>query len=107
MKAKKAVKRLKKAKLLLSSVLDQYAKEESAGAARDLLRAAASNLDRAQASIKSASPAVRPTKAGEVAGITEAPAKRSPVLSAETRRKLSLAAKKRWALAKRKGAGEE
>jgi len=102
MKEKKAVKKLNKAKALLSSVLDQYASGNSAGDTRYLLRAAVSNIDQAQTSIKStpASPAARPAKA-EVAA---APAKRAARISEEGRKRLSLAAKRRWAAAKRKGA---
>ena len=98
MKAKKAVKRLNKARPLLSSVI-----EKSVAGTRDLLRAAVSNIDQAQVSIKGTAtlPAARTPKAGEVGEVT---GKRGTKLSEEGRRRLSLAAKKRWAAAKRKGA---
>jgi hypothetical protein len=108
MKAKKAEKRLNKAKQLLSSVIDQYASEKSIVGTRDLLHAAVSNIDQAQASIKGTStkgtstvPAAQTPTAG---GVGEVTAKQSRKLSAEGRRRLSLSAKKRWAAAKRKGA---
>ena len=103
MKAKKAAKRLNKAKLLLSSVIAQYATEKSVAGTRDLLRTAVTNIDQAQAAMKGTStlPAARTPKAGEVGEVT---GKRSRKLSEEGRRRLSLAAKKRWAAAKRKGA---
>jgi len=103
MKAKKAEKRLNKAKLLLSSVIDQYATEKSVAGTRDLLRAAVSSIDQAQASMKGTPtlPAAQTPKAGEVG---EATPKQESKLSKEGRRRLSLSAKKRWAAAKRKGA---
>jgi len=103
MKAKKAAKRLNKAKLLLSSVIDQYTAETSAAGTRDLLRVAVSNIDQAQLSIHgtSALPTASTPKAGEVG---EVAGKRRANISAEGRRRLSLAATKRWAAAKRKGA---
>jgi len=113
MKVKKAIKRLNKAKLLLSSVADEYTSEKSAPGTRDLLRAAVTNIDRARASIDGTSspPAVRPpaprppaVRAPEAAEIQAAPAKPNRRISAEGRIRLSLAAKKRWAAAKRRGA---
>jgi hypothetical protein len=103
MKAKKAVRRLDKAKVLLTSVIDQYAANKAVTDTRDLLRAAVGNIDQAQASIKgnSTPPAVRAAKAREV-GPTAG--KHSTRISEEGRRRLSLAAKRRWAAAKRKGA---
>jgi hypothetical protein len=103
MKAKKAVKRLNKAKLLLSSVIDQYAAEKCVAGTSDLLRAAVSNIEQAQAAMKGPSILpVAPTPKGR--GVGEATGKRRRKLSAEGRRRLSLTAKKRWAAAKRKGA---
>jgi hypothetical protein len=103
MKAKKAEKRLNKAKLLLSSVIDQYATERSVAGTRDLLRAAVSNIDQAQASIKGTStvPAAETPKAGEVGEVTT---KQTRKLSEAGRKRLSLSAKRRWAEARRKGA---
>jgi len=103
MKAKKAAKRLNKAKLLLSSVIDQYTAETSVAHARDLLRVAVSNIDQAQASIQGTStlPGASTPRAGEDG---EAAGKRRAKISEEGRRRLSLAARKRWAAAKRKGA---
>ena len=103
MKAKKALRRLNKAKLLLALVIDEYKTEKPVANARDLLRAAVSNIDQAKAAMKGPStlPAAPTPKAREVA---EATAKPSRKLSEEGRRRLSLSAKKRWAAAKRKGA---
>jgi len=103
MKAKKAAKRLNKAKVLLSSVIDQYAAENSAAGTRDLLNAAVSNIAQAQAAMKGAAtpPAAQPAK---VRAVGEVAAKRERKISEEGRRRLSLAARKRWAAAKRKGA---
>jgi len=103
MKAKKAEKRLNKAKLLLSSVIDQYAAEKSVAGTRDLLRAAVSNINQAQASIKGTSTRTA-SQAPKALEVGEATVKQSRRLSEEGRRRLSLSAKKRWAAAKRKGA---
>jgi len=95
MKAKKALKRLARVETLLSDVVDQYAAIEPD--MREL-------LDSAKASV------VRARQTVDVKANTKA-AKKPPVkaekskagLTAEGRKKLSVAAKKRWAIAKRKG----
>jgi hypothetical protein len=96
MKAKKALKRLGKAEAILSNVIDQYDGQTSV---RDLLGTAKATVARAKAAVDS-------TAASGKAG-KKPPAKadksRRGGLTAEGRKKLSIAAKKRWALAKRKG----
>jgi hypothetical protein len=96
MKAKKAVKRLSRVETLLSNVIDQYATSEQD--VKELLDSAKASVVRAKETVNSqASAAVAkkpPAKAKE-------PKRRK--LTAEVRKKLSLAAKKRWAIAKRKG----
>ena len=95
MKAKKALKRLTRVETLLTNVIDQYA-----SSVRDLREL----LDNAKASV------VRAKKTVEVKASPRA-AKKPPVkaqtsksrLTAEGRKKLSLAAKKRWAIARRNG----
>ncbi len=95
MKAKKALKRLTRVETLLSSVIDQYA--ANASDVRELLDSAKASVGRAKETVdlKAAPKAAKkpPVKAGN--------SKRR--LSAEGRKKLSLAAKKRWAIAKRNG----
>jgi len=105
MKAKKALRRLNKAKLLLALVIDQYKAGEPVAGARDLLRAAVSNIDQAKAAMKGPStlPAA-PTPTPKAREVAEATGKQSRKLSEEGRRRLSLSAKKRWAAAKRTGA---
>jgi len=95
MKAKKAVKRLTRVEALLSNVIDGFATGE---------RAVKELLDNAKAAV---------IRARETVNVKASPAaeKKPPVkvssaksrLTAEGRKKLSLAAKKRWAIAKRKG----
>jgi hypothetical protein len=94
MKAKKAVKRLGKVESLLSNVIDQYV--PSVDSVRELLDSAKASIVRAMeaVSLQSSTPKKPPVKA-------EAPKRRG--LSAQGRKKLSIAAKKRWAIAKRKG----
>jgi hypothetical protein len=96
MKAKKALKRLGKAEAILSNVIEQYAGQTSV---RDLLGTAKASVERAKAVMDSASASGSTRK--------KPPAKadkpRRSGLTAEGRRKLSVAAKKRWAVAKRKG----
>lgn len=95
MKAKKAVKRLTRVETLLSNVIDGFAAGERA--VKELLDSAKTAVVRARKTLSlKASPVVE---------------KKPPVrarsgksrLTAEGRKKLSLAAKKRWAEAKRKG----
>jgi hypothetical protein len=96
MKAKKAVKRLVKAEAILADVIDQYAGQTSV---RELLGTAKATVARAKAAVNST--------AASAKGGKKPPAKadksRRGGLTAEGRRKLSVAAKKRWADAKRKG----
>ncbi len=89
MKVKKVIKKLRRAKDLLSTVVGQYTGNKNA--ISELIDAASLNIKRAEALVAS---------------------HRSPVLSRkravrrfteEGRKRLSLAAKKRWAKAKRKG----
>ena len=95
MKAKKALKRLTRVETLLSSVIDQYASNDSG--VRELLDSAKASVGRAKETVdlKAAPKAAKkpPVKAGNS----------KPRLSAEGRKRLSLAAKKRWAVAKRNG----
>jgi len=96
MKAKKALKRLRKAEALLSNVIDQFSGTkdglgELLGSAKDAVLRATKRVD-AQESNKS----------------TKKPPSRAKTaqrghLSAEGRKKISLAAKRRSAAAKRKG----
>jgi hypothetical protein len=104
MKAKKAIKRLKKAQSFVSKVIEQYAGAEPP--IRDLLEAAEASLGRAQALIQGNDTA-RPTpKVGDGLGKEKSarsePARRG--VSDAARKRLSVAAKKRWAAAKRRGA---
>lgn len=91
MKARKAIKRLNKVESILSNVIDQFS--ESSNGLREL-------LDSAKTSIVRAKKTVGRQESTKVAKKPPAGANR---LSAEGRRNISLAAKKRWALAKRKG----
>ena len=94
MKAKKALKRLAKAEALLAGVLDQY--PASKDGLRNLLDSAKASLAQARAAID--------------LELTPAPAKKAPDRAQEAkpnrlteagRRRISLAAKKRWAEARR------
>ena len=102
MKAKKAIKRLRKAHLLLSSVVQQYT--ESRSPIRDLSDAA-NSIDRAKAFMEanetSSSTAKATTSRRKGGGSTKRRITRR--LTEQGRQKLSLAAKERWAAAKRKG----
>jgi hypothetical protein len=101
MKAKKAIKRLRKAHLLLSSVVKQYT--ESRFPMRDLSDAADS-IDRAKAFMEangtSSSTAKAANRSQKGQGTKRRTIRRP---TEEGRQKLSLAAKERWAAAKRKG----
>jgi len=101
MKAKKAIKRLRKTQLLLSSVVKQYT--ESKLPMRDLSDAV-EGIDRAKAFIEanggSSSTAKATSRQNGRASTKRRNARR---LTADGRQKLSLAAKERWAAAKRKG----
>jgi hypothetical protein len=98
MKAKKALKRLDKAEAILSNVIDQYAGNEAG--VRDLLGSAKASVARAKAAVDAG--AAASAKAGKKPPVKAQKAKQGG-LTAEGRRKLSIAAKKRWAVAKRKG----
>jgi hypothetical protein len=94
MKAKKALKRLRRVEQLLSTVIDQFAGNEHR--VRVLLDSAKTSVIRAKAGINSQSAsgsAKKPRMKAE-------PTKRSR-LTAEGRKRISLAVKKRWAVAKR------
>ncbi len=91
MKAKKAIKRLNKVESILANVINQFS--ESSNGLRELLDSAKTSIVQAKKTVgRQESP--RATKKPQTA------AKR---LSTEGRRNISLAAKRRWALAKRKG----
>jgi hypothetical protein len=94
MKAKKAVKRLTRVEALLSNVIDGFAAGERA--VKELLGNAKAAVVRARktVNVKTAAPAAEkkpPVKARSA----------KSRISPEGRKKLSLAAKKRWAVAKR------
>jgi len=98
MKAKRAIKRLNKAQALMSSVIDQYAAGKSDAAVRGPLEAAGKSIDQAKASLRRTG-----TLSDRTLERTRATRKQTRSLSAEGRKRLSLAARKRWAAAKRKG----
>ena len=95
MKAKKALKRLTRVETLLSDVVDQYGAIKAD--VRELLDSAKASVARARETVdlKASGKAAKkpPLKAG----------KSKAGLTAEGRKKLSAAAKKQWAIAKRKG----
>jgi hypothetical protein len=95
MKARKALKRLTKVESLLSGIIDGVA-DQSNGLG-DLLASAKESVLRAQKELTdgSAADGRKPP--------AKATAQSSNRLTAEGRKKISLAAKKRWATAKRKG----
>jgi hypothetical protein len=95
MKAKKAVKRLTRVETLLSNVIDGFTAGE---------RAVKELLDNAKAAVIRARETVTVKAAPVVTKKPPVSARRAKSrISAEGRKKLSLAAKKRWAVAKRKG----
>ena len=102
MKAKKAIKRLRKAHLLLSSVVKQYT--ESRFPMRDLSDAV-EGIDRAKAFMEANGTSSSTAKAANRNQKGRGSTKRRTIrgLTEEGRQKLSLAAKERWAAAKRKG----
>jgi hypothetical protein len=104
MKAKKAIKKLKKAQLSLSDVVGQWS--DLGTEARDLLNAAGQSVNRALGLIDGAPSAAAATTPGGARRGRGGPAKRhrKTAFSDERKRKLSLAAKRRWAAAKRRGA---
>jgi hypothetical protein len=95
MKAKKALKRLNKVEVLLSNVIDQC--PPSARGLRDLLDSAKASVVRAKGAVNAR--VVRAAKKPPASAEESAQGR----LSAEGRKRISLAAKKRWAEAKRKG----
>jgi hypothetical protein len=96
MKAKKAVKRLDRVESLLSGIIDKYA---AAGDHRlqELLMVAKRSVVHAKDTLHkhASSTATRPASSAH----SVSPGR----LTAEGRKRLSLAAKRRWAAAKRKG----
>ena len=93
MKAKKAIKRLKKVEAILSNVIDQF--PASARGLRGLLDSAKTSVVRAKGVVHA--------RLASKKGPVRAPESARGGLSAEGRKRISLAAKKRWATAKRKG----
>src|SRR5215831_648200 len=105
MKAKKAIKRLRKAQLLLSSVIKQYTDHRFPK--RDLLDSAVT-IGRAITFVEAndiSSSKAKPAKATNhrQKGRGAINPRTTRRLTQEGRRKLSLAAKERWAAARRKG----
>jgi hypothetical protein len=96
MKAKKAVKRLARVEALLSSVIDQYGGNEQG--LKELLDSAKESVVRAKETVN---PQASSTATKKPPAKAEKPKRRG--LTAEGRKRLSLAAKKRWAIAKRRG----
>jgi hypothetical protein len=97
MKAKKAIKRLSKVESILSNVIDQFSSTTKNGL-RELLDSAKTSIVRAKKTVG----LQESSKAAKKPPATADKSQRSR-LSAEGRKNISLAAKKRWALAKRKG----
>jgi len=95
MKAKKAIKRLSKVESILSNVIDQFT--DSKDGLRELLDSAKTSIVRAKKSV-----GLQESKTAKKPPATADKSQRAR-LSAEGRRNISIAAKKRWALAKRKG----
>jgi hypothetical protein len=93
MKAKKALKRLNKVETILSNVIDQF--PASARGLRELLDSARASVLRAKGTVNA--------RVARAAKKPPARAQESTRLSAEGRKRISLAAKKRWVQAKRKG----
>ena len=101
MKAKKAIKRLRKAHFSLSSVIKQYT--ESRFPMRDLSDAV-DGIDRAKAFIEAnGGPSSTAKATSRQNGRAWTKRRNARRLTAEGRQKLSLAAKQRWAAVKRKG----
>jgi hypothetical protein len=94
MKAKKALKRLRNVEALLSIVIDQFAANERS--VRVMLDSAKASVIRAKAKINSLSAAGTAKKPQVMASQSK-----RRHLTSEGRRRISLAAKKRWAAAKR------
>ena len=96
MKAKKALKRLKKVETLLANVIDQYPASDRR--LRELLGSAKVSITRAKATVSLDVNSRAARKPPE-----KAQSSHQGRLSAEGRKRISRAAKKRWAEAKRKG----
>src|SRR5271156_1432768 len=96
MKAKKAVKRLNKIEELLSEVIDQFPK--STNGLGELLGSAKAAVIQAKTAVNSQN---SPRAAKKQPARAEIATQRR--LTAEGRTRISMAAKKRWAVAKRKG----
>jgi hypothetical protein len=94
MKAKKAFKRLERVEALLSNVIDQYPAHERG--VRELLNSAKASVLRAKVKVKSQAV----PRTGKKLQLKAKKSKHGH-LTAEGRRRISLAAKKRWAVAKR------
>ncbi|MDR3698085.1 MAG: hypothetical protein P4L56_00535 [Candidatus Sulfopaludibacter sp.] len=94
MKAKKALKRLAKAETLLANVLDQYPAGKNG--LRDLLDSAKASVAQARAAID-VEVAVTPAKKAPAQAKQAKPGR----LSEAGRKRISLAAKKRWAAVRR------
>jgi hypothetical protein len=92
MKAKKALKRLNKIEALLTNVIDQFPRS------KELLESAKDAVVRARKTVLSH----LSNKAGKRSPVKAETAKQGH-LTAEGRKRLSLAAKRRWAVAKGKG----
>jgi hypothetical protein len=98
MKARKAIKKLGKVQDLLTEVLDQYNGAETSRAFLDSAKAAVAQAKTAIDSQQSATPA------GKAAAAPEKPKQNR--LSAAGRKRISMAAKKRWAEARKNAAGK-
>jgi hypothetical protein len=96
MKAKKAIKRLSKVEALLSNVLDQF--PGSKDGLQELLGSAKAAVVRAKRAVTSQLSSQTAKKPPVRAGMAQ-----QGRLTAEGRKRIPLAAKKRWAVAKRKG----
>jgi hypothetical protein len=94
MKAKKALKRLNKVESMLSNVIDGC--PASAHGLRELLNSAKATVGRASEIVNA-----RVTRAARKPPVRSQESRQG--LSAEGRKRISLAAKNRWAVAKRKG----
>ncbi len=96
MKVRKALKRLNKIELLLSDVIDRLTKDSNGTG--NMLESAKESIQHARTELASKSSA---STTKEPPAKTGAP--RARRLTDEGRRRISLAAKKRWASARRKG----
>jgi hypothetical protein len=96
MKARKAVKRLNKVESLLSNIMDNLT--ENSDGVGDLLASAKESVLRAKRELDS-----KVVIAASKKPAAKANTLRRRRLSAEGRKRISLAAKKRWATARRKG----